>query len=512
MTPPTTPEDGAALARSYRKLLWRVMFWGNIVAALPLIVPIVVSQGVDPDPAHASQHVMITLVLDAVWIVIFGAGVAVTIRRLFRLVTRWLTEARPAGPDEQQALTVLPRRVGTWSAYWWAIDLVWITPLVLTLYRESRHAVELAMFQNVIGIAAGGTTAAILTYLLTERSLRPLVGLATRGSTSVELGRARAISRLLMAFTAGVVAPLTILATSLIGLNERQRAGAEPLIWATIAGVVIVGFVVAVVTAKTLTDPLDEIRARFERIKGGDLDVDLEVNEPGEIGELQAGFNDMVTGLRERERMREVFGRLVGKDVAEHALAHGSELDGQMCEASAMFVDVVGSTPLAQNSTEYGYWTALNSFFDVVVGVVEGAGGFVNKFEGDGALCIFGAPVTQEDHAARALSTARLLRTELDRFAQKSGIHTAIGLSTGNVVAGYVGTADRYEFTVVGDAVNEAKRLTVEAKTKEPKILVSESTIRAAEGEVAHWRESGSTQLRGRTEPTVAYAPGPGNI
>jgi adenylate cyclase len=215
----------------------------------------------------------------------------------------------------------------------------------------------------------------------------------------------------------------------------------------------------------------------------------------------------MVDGLRERERMRDVFVRLVGKDVAEHALARGSELDGEMCEATAMFVDVIGSTPLALKSTEYDYWQQLNGFFDVVVRVVEAAGGFVNKFEGDGALCVFGAPVEQDDHAVKALSAARQLRTELDEFAQRTGIDTAVGLSTGNVVAGYVGTADRFEFTIVGDPVNEAKRLTDEAKSTESKILVSESTIGAASGELAHWHEAGSVHLRGRAAPTTTHAP-----
>jgi adenylate cyclase len=173
-----------------------------------------------------------------------------------------------------------------------------------------------------------------------------------------------------------------------------------------------------------------------------------------------------------------------------------------------MFVDVIGSTGLGQRSTgEYDYWMQLNAFFDVVVRAVEPAGGFVNKFEGDGALCIFGAPVASDDHAARALAAARTLRCDLDTFAETKGIAAAIGLSTGNVVAGYVGTADRYEFTVIGDAVNEAKRLTEQAKTNESKILVSEATIRAAEGEVGHWREAGSTQLRGRSDPTIAFAP-----
>jgi adenylate cyclase len=241
-------------------------------------------------------------------------------------------------------------------------------------------------------------------------------------------------------------------------------------------------------------------------MKAGDLDVDVEVDEPGEIGELQVGFNDMAKALREREQMRDVFVRLVGKDVAQHALEH-TELSADVRDATAMFVDVVGSTPLAEHSSPQAYLATLNSFFDIVVHTVEREEGLVNQFQGDGALCIFGAPNDQPDHAVRALRAARVLREQLDAFARTSGIHAVIGVSTGNVVAGHLGTSDRYEFTVVGDAVNEAKRLAEQAKTANTKVLVSDATIRSAQGELAHWQEEAVLQLRGRSGETVAFAP-----
>lgn len=502
---PSSPEEGAALARRYRKRLWHTMFWGNIIAAIPGLLAASVSAGVDPDPVHAGQHLALFYTIVPVWLAVFGVGVHFTIRRSFRPLTDWLASTRAPASTERKAVGSVPRRLAVWSVYWWAAINVWNLPLNFTIYRAS-HVRLLIVVQSSIGNLAGGVSGAILTYLLAERALRPLVGLAAHGGTP-EPSRVRVLQRLLLAFVAGVAAPLIGFLAGLIGLDARQRAGAFPLIWVTIAGVMVAGFVVAFVTARALIEPLDEVRSGFRRLREGDLEVEIVVNEPGEIGELQAGFNDLVSGLRDREHMRELFVRLVGKEVAQHALEHGSVPTRDVRQATAMFVDIIGSTPLAQSSSPQDYLATLNSFFDVVVREVEAAGGVVNQFQGDGALCIFGAPADQPDHAVRALRAARELRRKLDGFAQASGIEAVLGLSTGDVVAGHVGTSDRYEFTVVGDAVNEAKRLAEQAKMAESKVLVSEATIHAAEGEIGNWREATSVQLRGRSQATTTFTP-----
>jgi adenylate cyclase len=144
----------------------------------------------------------------------------------------------------------------------------------------------------------------------------------------------------------------------------------------------------------------------------------------------------------------------------------------------------------------------LNTFFGTVVRTVAAEGGWVNKFEGDGALCVFGAPADQPDHAARALRAARTLGVAL-----RDDLPAGIGVSSGMVVAGNVGAEQRYEYTVIGDPVNEAARLTEEAKHHAGRVLASEAAVRAAGAEASNWVEVGSFELRGRTTPTVGYAP-----
>ncbi len=137
--------------------------------------------------------------------------------------------------------------------------------------------------------------------------------------------------------------------------------------------------------------------------------------------------------------------------------------------------------------------------------------GWVNKFVGDAALCVFGAPNDQPDHAARALRSARRLRNELVTLGSvHPDLDAGIGVSSGAAVAGNVGAEERYEFTVIGDPVNEAARLTELAKSHPGRVLASEAAVRAASGGAGDWCPVEQVVLRGRDEPTSVYAPGSG--
>jgi adenylate cyclase len=175
-------------------------------------------------------------------------------------------------------------------------------------------------------------------------------------------------------------------------------------------------------------------------------------------------------------------------------------------DASVLFVDVVGSTSFAASRDPREVVETLNRFFEIVVDVVTVYGGWVNKFEGDAALCAFGAPTDHPDAAGAALAAARELRGRLRR--ELDGLDAAIGLSAGKVVAGNIGAARRYEYTVIGDPVNEAARLTELAKTNPSRLLASEAIVRRAGAhEAPRWRLGEPLVLRGRSEPTRIAAP-----
>jgi adenylate cyclase len=224
------------------------------------------------------------------------------------------------------------------------------------------------------------------------------------------------------------------------------------------------------------------------------------VDDAGEIGLVQNGFNDMVAGLRERDRISDLFGRHVGSSVAEVAMRSGVTLSGELREVVALFVDITGSTERSRSTDPGEFVAMLNRFFDVVVDEVESNGGLLNKFEGDAALCVFGAPVELIDAGSAALRAARRIR---DRVVAMGEVEVGIGVAAGEVVAGQVGTHSRLEYTVIGDPVNEAARLTDLAKDRRQNLLASQAVIdRAGPAETACWEPAGEVVLRGRDVPT----------
>lgn len=266
------------------------------------------------------------------------------------------------------------------------------------------------------------------------------------------------------------------------------------------------GLLATILAAKAIAHPVSAVRVGLERVARGELDVDVPVDDSSEVGQLQAGFNRMAEGLRERERIRDMFGRQVGQEVARAALSEGVRLGGEEREIAALYVDLVGSTSLALALPPTEVVRLLNRFFRVVVEVVEAEGGLVNKFEGDAALSVFGAPVVCEDCAGDGLRAARRLAARLSHELPE--VDFGIGVSAGVAVAGNVGAERRFEYTVIGDPVNEAARLAELAKERPERVLASSAALdRAGEAERQAWSVTEAAVLRGRLAPTQLAHP-----
>lgn len=181
----------------------------------------------------------------------------------------------------------------------------------------------------------------------------------------------------------------------------------------------------------------------------------------------------------------------------------GASMSGDVREVTALFVDVADSTALAAKLPPEELVRKLNGLFANVVDAVGTHGGLVNKFQGDAALCIFGAPTRHADGATAALEVARSIR---DAVISSGELDLGIGVAKGSAFAGQLGTSTRYEYTVIGDAVNEAARLTEHAKQAEGRVLASEAVLEGAtERERSRWQQADTVHLRGRTTPTVTW-------
>jgi adenylate cyclase len=379
------------------------------------------------------------------------------------------------------------------------------------LFFAVNVAISVAMAVEIsVTILLGGVVTSALGYLLIERINRENTALALSIGPPQRAATPGVSARLLLTWAIGTsvfllgIAALAIAVLIDPGGESLRRVGASALFLSV--GGLTVGLLTMTVATRSIADPLKSIRSALAEVERGRTDIEVPVEDGSEVGQLQAGVNRMVAGLREHERLRDLFGRHVGEDVARQALERGVELGGEAREAAVLFVDVIGSTALAASRPPGEVVDTLNAFFGLVVAVVRRHGGWVNKFEGDAALCVFGAPLTIDDSAGAALAAGRELRDRLT--TELPALPAGIGISAGLVVAGNVGAEERFEYTVLGDPVNEAARLTELAKRREGRLLASEAVIaRAGAAEAERWRLDGSVELRGRPEPTrVAVA------
>jgi adenylate cyclase len=281
----------------------------------------------------------------------------------------------------------------------------------------------------------------------------------------------------------------------------------DRLPWLALAGVVGGGLVMGV-AAISVSRPLNRVRSALRRVERGDLDVHLPVDDLGELGRLSEGVNDLVAGLRERDQLMDLFGRQVGQlelaTIADEGGLASIGSPGEAREVTVLFVDLRGYTRYSERHPPAEVVRMLNRFFRVVVAVVNREGGWVNKFEGDAALCLFGAPQDQPDHAARALRAADSLPRELAHDTDL--LPAGIGVATGEVIAGFIGTAERFEYTVIGDVVNLASRLCDDAKSSPAGVYAARTTIERA-GWPDHWRSRGDRRVRGRVDRVEVFAP-----
>jgi class 3 adenylate cyclase len=242
-----------------------------------------------------------------------------------------------------------------------------------------------------------------------------------------------------------------------------------------------------------------------ERVKGGDLSARVTVTSGDEVGQLARSFNEMLTGLEERERLRSAFGSYVSPDVAERVMTEGELLEGEDAEITILFVDIRDFTAFAERSTARETVAYLNDFFGLVVPLLERHGGHASKFIGDGVMGVFGAPERMPDHAARALDAAcAIVAAVEERYG--GSLRVGIGLNSGPVSVGSIGGGGRLEFTAIGDAVNVAAR--VERLTRETgdPVLLTEATRTLLDGG-AELEPRGEVALKGKTDPVPVYAP-----
>jgi adenylate cyclase len=494
--------SGATLARRLQVRFFLGVAGANLLAAVVvfLFLTLVMPAPADAEDDWASFRLNV-LVMVGYLLVALPLGWLWT-RSLFAPVTMWLSEGRaPTSSERDRTLQFPLQGYKVMGSLWGGAALLFGT---LNAFSSPGLGALVGF-----GIALGGLTTCAVVVLWAERAMRDVIALALAGGVPEEPVGPRVGARMVLAWALATGIPLfgLVLAASAVLLGAEvsaERLAATALFLGALG--LSIGLLAVWIAGRSVAEPVEEVRGALAEVERGNLEAEAPVSQGSEVGLLAAGFNRMVAGLRERERLRDLFGRHVGEDVARRALEHGVELGGEVRHCAVLFVDLVGSTGLAATRPPAEVVALLNRFFGLVVEVVRRHGGWVNKFEGDAALCVFGAPEDQPDAASRALAAARELRDRLNR--ELPMLEAGIGVSAGPAVAGNVGAPERLEYTVIGDPVNEAARLTELAKTSPGGVLASEAALAASDpAEAERWQLDGEVVLRGRGGPTRLASP-----
>ncbi len=404
---------------------------------------------------------------------------------------------------------------------WLLAGVLWGVVWPLLAGTLAPHRVARAFFGNTV--IAGGVTCTFIFFAVEHYWRRRLPVFFPDGDlSSVERApRFPVRARLLAIFFLVSIVPLTLLAVlsytrarALVGVDATAAAEAVDGLQLIILFILAVGVIAAVglsiFAANSVAAPLKGVEAAMAEVERGRLDGHAPVVSTDEIGAVAEGFNRMLHGLREREMVKETFGKYVTPEIRDEILAGRISGDGELKEVTVLFADIRDFTPWVEATAPRDVVRDLNEYFTEMAEAIRAHHGLVLQFIGDEIEAVFGAPVASRDHAAMAVRAALDMRQRLRAWnarreaAGKPALRHGIGIHTGTVLAGNIGGAERLSYALVGDPVNLASRIQGLTKDFKVDILISEAT-RKSLGPAVAVEELPAVRVKGRAEEVNVY-------
>ncbi len=302
--------------------------------------------------------------------------------------------------------------------------------------------------------------------------------------------------------------------TSQVTRHQRQAIVISGIVTLLAA---IVGFAFALLVSSGITRPVRLLLAGTREVEAGRFDKTIAVSTQDEIGELAAAFNRMIEQLRHNERIRETFGRYIDPKVVQGLIDRPEvAVDGQRRVMTIMFCDMSGFTSMSEGMTPRGLVKVMNHYFTLMSGPIRSNRGIIDKYIGDAIMAYWGPPFVEEDEQALLAGTAAIEMTDQVPALQKQlpdllGIRAMpapcdlrIGIATGEVLTGSIGSELMMSFTVMGDAVNLASRLEAVNKLYGTRILISQATADAI-GSRLELREIDRLAVAGQSAPQPVF-------
>lgn len=500
----------------------RVTFFANPVGALLTYLYLSV---IDPQPIGAAavkdlNSTSVGMFIFFTVLLVVGAGV-ITLspgRRLKEWGTR-LDNGLPAAdvPEDVRRLVLnyIPFNTLITFTTWLLAGLifgVWV-----------GNQTSLRTFVGVSGV--GGVLTTALVYFWSDLVWQPAIRIffPDGGVQATRSLRLPVMARFLIVFF--LSGPYLMLLMAYLSIERSSELLTSPnptsilnnlfilIVFLLVVGV-LAGTGLTIFMARGVVGPLKKLEAAMKRVEENDLTAQVPVTSADELGYVSEHFNQMTSGLRRGELLRNVLNLYVSPEVAREAVEHGTQLGGKMIECTVLFSDIRDFTGLSESLPPADLITLLNRYMSAMVAVIIDHGGIVNKFGGDSLLAVFGTPLNPiVDHAASGVRAALAMQQALIEFnrgqtqTRSALLRIGIGLATGPVVAGNIGGQHRIEYTVIGDTVNLASRLQNLTKELGYEIMLSTATYEAASSiEPIAAKRLPAVDVRGKSEPVAVYA------
>lgn len=267
----------------------------------------------------------------------------------------------------------------------------------------------------------------------------------------------------------------------------------------------------AILIARSLSRPLEALTRNVQSIDAGDYQKPVKLKRKDELGTLSKAVNHMSKGLQERDQVRDLLGKVVSPEIARELLNKGIELGGEDRQATILFSDIRKFTSFCEKRNPKDILLLLNRYLGGMSDVIEAHHGVIDKYIGDAIMALFGAPVELDDAPQQAVEAAldmvealNQLNKELQQ-EKRTPIEIGIGVNTGQVVAGNMGSSHRMNYTVIGDCVNLASRLEGLTRYFGVSIIVSETTALACPD--IPFRQLGRVQVKGKKISIAIFEP-----
>jgi class 3 adenylate cyclase len=426
---------------------------------------------------------------------LLGAGLWRS-RRWTRPLRGWRPGAGSAAEDAlvRRRALLLPYMMARFTLMGWIYaGFLWgvLWPLLVGIFSPAGAA---RILFGTIAIA-GTVTAAFIFFSVEHLWRRRLRHFFPRGDLQAMAGvlRVRVRTRLVLMFLLASIVPLALLgvmsytrAATLLRVDPATGAALLQDMLVFIAFMLAVGGLAAlglsIFVSRSVSAPLHDLTSAMGEVERGHLEVQCPVVSNDELGAVAEGFNRMVEGLRERDLIRATFGKYVTQEIRDEILSDRAGLEGQAREVTILFADLRDFTPWVESHDPREVVRDLNEYFTLMEGAIRAHEGLVLQYIGDEIEAVFGAPLPNARHPELALRAAREMRRRLATWNAERGragrplLHHGIGIHTGRVLAGSIGSPDRLSWALVGDPVNVAARLQALNKDFGSDILVTATT------------------------------------